>query len=103
LAIRATARLLEVDKDTVCDWLPGLGQHCARVMVYHFRHLHLTRVGSVRTDYAACGARAQKNVISQMTDYVLGCVFRQPAQTWQIERKTRCISPRSTHQDWIAV
>jgi IS1 family transposase len=42
LAIRATARLLEVDKDTVCDWLPGLGQHCARVMVYHFRHLHLT-------------------------------------------------------------
>ena len=42
LAIRATARLLEVDKDTVCGWLPGLGQHCARVMAYHFRHLHLT-------------------------------------------------------------
>lgn len=42
LAIRATARLLEVDKDTVCDWLPGLGQHGARVMTYHFRHLHLT-------------------------------------------------------------
>lgn len=42
VAIRATARLLEVDKDTVCGWLPGLGQHCARVMAYHFRNLHLT-------------------------------------------------------------
>jgi transposase-like protein len=41
LAIRATARLLEVDKDTVCDWLPGLSRHCARVMAYHFRNLHL--------------------------------------------------------------
>jgi len=29
------------------------------------------RIRSVRTDYAACGAREQKNVISQMTDYVL--------------------------------
>lgn len=42
LAIRATARILEVDKDTVCGWLPGLGEHCARVMDYHFRNLHLT-------------------------------------------------------------
>jgi hypothetical protein len=29
------------------------------------------RVGSVRTDYAAHGVRVSKNVISQMTDYVL--------------------------------
>jgi len=42
LTICATARLLEVDKDTVCGWLPGLGQHGARVMAYHFRHLPLT-------------------------------------------------------------
>lgn len=42
LAIRASARLLEVDKDTVCGWLPRLGQHCAAVMAYHFRDLHLT-------------------------------------------------------------
>jgi IS1 family transposase len=42
LAIRATARILEVDKDTVCGWLPGLGEHCAHVMDYHFRNLHLT-------------------------------------------------------------
>lgn len=42
LAIRAVARILEEDKDTVCDWLPGLRQHCARVMAYHFRDLHLS-------------------------------------------------------------
>ena len=42
LAIRATARIIEVDKDTVCDWLPRLGRHCAHVMAYHFRNLHLT-------------------------------------------------------------
>ena len=48
LAIRATARLLEVDKDTVCDWLPGLGQHCARVMAYHFRHSAFHRVPTGR-------------------------------------------------------
>lgn len=42
LAIRATARVLEVDKDTVCDWLPLLGNHSMRVLAYHFRNLHLT-------------------------------------------------------------
>jgi len=42
LAIRATARIIEVDKDTVCAWLPRLGRHCARVIAYHFRNLHLT-------------------------------------------------------------
>jgi len=42
LAMRASARRLEVDKDTVCDGLPGLGQHCARVLAYHFRNWHLT-------------------------------------------------------------
>jgi len=31
----------------------------------------IKRIRSVRTDYAACGTRGQKNVISQMTDYVL--------------------------------
>jgi IS1 family transposase len=41
-SIRATARLLNLDKDTVCHWLPRLGQHCNRVMSYFFRNLHLT-------------------------------------------------------------
>ncbi len=41
LSIRATGRLVEVDKDTVMRWLPILGQHCQGVMSYFFRHLHL--------------------------------------------------------------
>lgn len=41
LSIRATARLLGVDKDTVNHWLPGLGHHCQGVMNYFFRNLPL--------------------------------------------------------------
>jgi IS1 family transposase len=41
-SIRATGRLLNVDKDTVCHWLPRLGEHCSRVMSYFFRDLHLS-------------------------------------------------------------
>ncbi len=42
LAIRATARILEVDKDTVCQWVSRLGRHGFRVMAYYFRNLHIT-------------------------------------------------------------
>lgn len=42
MSIRATARVLEMDKDTVCDWVGQLGEHCAQVAAYHFRNLHLT-------------------------------------------------------------
>lgn len=41
LSIRATGRLLDVDKDTVNPWLPVLGRHCQHVMTYVFRNLHL--------------------------------------------------------------
>ena len=41
LSIRATGRLVSVDKDTVNHWLPVLGQHCQGVMNYFFRNLHL--------------------------------------------------------------
>jgi hypothetical protein len=41
LSIRATGRLLDVDKDTANHWLPVLGQHCQGVMNYFFRNLHL--------------------------------------------------------------
>jgi IS1 family transposase len=41
-SIRATGRLLNLDKDTVCHWLPRLGEHCNRVMSYLFRDLHLS-------------------------------------------------------------
>lgn len=42
LAIRATSRILEVDKDTVCQWVPRLGRHSLRVMAYFFRNLHIS-------------------------------------------------------------
>ena len=42
LGVRATARILEVDKDTVNQWLRRLGPHGAAIMAYHVRHLHLT-------------------------------------------------------------
>ena len=41
LSIRATGRLLGIDKDTTNHWLPVLGQHCQGVMNYFFRNLHL--------------------------------------------------------------
>jgi IS1 family transposase/transposase-like protein len=42
MSIRATARILEIDKDTVCQWVPRLGQHCLRLMAYYFHDLHIT-------------------------------------------------------------
>ena len=42
LGVRATARILGTDKDTVDHWLGRLGQHCAKVRAYHFRNLHIT-------------------------------------------------------------
>jgi transposase-like protein len=41
LSIRATGRLLGVDKDPANRWLPVLGQHGQRVMNACFRNLHL--------------------------------------------------------------
>lgn len=41
-SIRATGRLLNLDKDTVCHWLPRLAEHCNHVMSYFFRNLHLS-------------------------------------------------------------
>jgi len=41
-SLRATARIVERDKDTVCGWLPRLGRHCGRLRDYFFRDLHLS-------------------------------------------------------------
>lgn len=40
-SIRATARNIECDKDTVCAWLPRVGRHCWRLLDYFFRGLHI--------------------------------------------------------------
>jgi IS1 family transposase len=41
-SIRATARNIECDKDTVAQWLPRVGRHCQRLLNYFLRDLHLT-------------------------------------------------------------
>lgn len=41
LALRAVGRLFGLDKDTLCQWLPRLGEHCEDLMSYFFRDLHL--------------------------------------------------------------
>jgi IS1 family transposase len=42
LALRAVGRLFGLDKDTLCSWLPRLGEHCENGMSYFFRELHLS-------------------------------------------------------------
>jgi hypothetical protein len=41
-ALRGTGRIVEVDKDTVCDWLDRAGRHCRAVTPYLCDNLHLT-------------------------------------------------------------
>jgi len=41
-SIRATARIVQVDKDTACDWLHRAAQHCRIVMLYLWHNLHVT-------------------------------------------------------------
>ncbi len=40
-SIRTVGRNIEVDKDTVCHWLPRVGRHCLHLIAYLFRNLHL--------------------------------------------------------------
>ena len=41
-SIRATGRILQIDKDTVCDWLNRAALHCRSVVLYCWNHLHVT-------------------------------------------------------------
>jgi IS1 family transposase len=41
-SLRATARLMQIDKDTVCDWLDRAAQHGRLVMLYLWQDLHVT-------------------------------------------------------------
>jgi len=40
-SIRAAARIVQVDKDTVCAWLDRAAQHCRLIMLYLWRDLHV--------------------------------------------------------------
>ena len=41
-SIRSTARIVQIDKDTACQWLNRAAQHCRIVMLYFWRGLHVT-------------------------------------------------------------
>ena len=41
-ALRATARIVQVDKDTVCAWLDRVARHCRVVMLSLWHNLHVT-------------------------------------------------------------
>jgi transposase-like protein/IS1 family transposase len=41
-SIRATGRIVQIDKDTVCDWLHRAALHCRAVVLYLWSHLHVT-------------------------------------------------------------
>ena len=41
-SIRATGRILQIDKDTVCDWLNRAALQCRLVMLYLWDQLHVT-------------------------------------------------------------
>ena len=41
-SIRATGRIFQIDKDTVCDWLNRAALHCRLVTLYFWSQLHVT-------------------------------------------------------------
>ena len=41
-SLRSTARIIQIDKDTACDWLNRAAQHCRLVMLYLWRDLPVT-------------------------------------------------------------
>ena len=48
-SIRATARIVQVDKDAVCAWLDRAAQHCRLVMLYLWRRPPCHRMPAGRT------------------------------------------------------
>jgi hypothetical protein len=40
-ALRGTGRIVEIDKDTIRDWLDRAGRHCQTVTTYLFNNLHI--------------------------------------------------------------
>jgi IS1 family transposase/transposase-like protein len=41
-SLRATGRIVQVDKDTVCNWLTRAAHHCRQVILYLWNNLHVT-------------------------------------------------------------
>jgi transposase-like protein len=41
-SLRATARIVQIDKDTAAAWLDRAAQHCRIVLLYLWQHLPVT-------------------------------------------------------------
>ncbi len=41
-SLRGTGRIVDIDKDTVSDWLDKAGRHCRTVTTYLFNNLHIS-------------------------------------------------------------
>src|SRR6266508_5107123 len=41
-SLRSTARIVQIDKDTACDWLDRAAQHCRLIMLYLWHDLRVT-------------------------------------------------------------
>ena len=41
-SIRSTARIVQIDKDTVCSWLSRAAHQCWKVTLYHWHELHVS-------------------------------------------------------------
>lgn len=41
-SLRATARIVQIDKDTACDWLERAAYHCRAAMLYLWHDFHVT-------------------------------------------------------------
>ena len=41
-SLRATARIVQIDKDTARDWLNRASQQCRQIMLYFWHNLHVT-------------------------------------------------------------
>ena len=41
-SLRGASRIVEVDKDTISDWLNKAGRHCRTVTTYLFKNLHIS-------------------------------------------------------------
>lgn len=41
-SIRSPARIVQVDKDTICNWLNRAADQCRKIVLYHWHNLHVS-------------------------------------------------------------
>jgi IS1 family transposase len=94
-SIRATARIVERDKDTVCGWLPRLGRHCGRLIDYFFRRLHLSECQLDELWTIVCKKEEQLTALEKLAgrygDAWIGTAFDPVCKivpAWRVGKRT---------------